>query len=81
MAALDDVGWAWFSVPVMGSISQRSLFSLGGGPDASSVACVGQLFFARRIYIIGHNAYVPALVVTVCNLFRIFFALMFFRSP
>ncbi|KAJ7118965.1 hypothetical protein C8R44DRAFT_789757 [Mycena epipterygia] len=49
MAALDDVGWAWFSVPVMGSI----------------IACVGQLFFAWRIHIISHNAYVPALIVIV----------------
>ncbi|KAJ7084819.1 hypothetical protein B0H15DRAFT_847710 [Mycena belliarum] len=49
MEALDDVGWAWFSVPVMGSI----------------VACVGQLFYARRIYIIGHNLYICGLIIIV----------------
>jgi hypothetical protein len=29
MDALDNVGWAWFSVPVMGSISESFHFLLG----------------------------------------------------
>lgn len=49
MDALDDVGWAWFSVPVMGSI----------------IASVGQLFYARRLYILSRNAYISLLVIFV----------------
>ncbi|KAJ7118657.1 hypothetical protein C8R43DRAFT_1077207 [Mycena crocata] len=49
MDALDDVGWAWFSVPVLGSVN----------------ACVGQLFFAWRIYIISHNIYLSGLVISI----------------
>ncbi|KAF7298403.1 hypothetical protein MKEN_01365000 [Mycena kentingensis (nom. inval.)] len=48
LAALDEVGLAWFSVPILGT----------------SIACVGQLFFAWRIYIISNGAwYVPAVLV------------------
>ncbi|KAJ7700835.1 hypothetical protein B0H17DRAFT_1046778 [Mycena rosella] len=47
--ALDDVGWAWFSVPVMGS----------------TVSAVGQLFYAWRIYVIGRNPFIPVLVSLV----------------
>ncbi|KAJ7221609.1 hypothetical protein GGX14DRAFT_430425, partial [Mycena pura] len=47
MEVLDDVGWAWFSVPVMGSV----------------VAFVGQMFFAYRIYKIARSKYVPVLVL------------------
>lgn len=47
--ALDDVGWAWFSTPVMGSI----------------IASVGQLFYARRLHILGRNTYVPGLIILV----------------
>ncbi|KAJ7118907.1 hypothetical protein C8R44DRAFT_854007 [Mycena epipterygia] len=47
---LDEVGWAWFSVPVLGSI----------------IACAGQMFFAWRIYIIANNsACIPAVIATV----------------
>ncbi|KAJ7118680.1 hypothetical protein C8R43DRAFT_901231, partial [Mycena crocata] len=50
MDVLDNVGWAWFSVPIMGSV----------------IACVGQVFFAWRIYIIGcRNAYVSRLFVAL----------------
>ncbi|KAJ7135839.1 hypothetical protein C8R44DRAFT_769144 [Mycena epipterygia] len=49
MAVLDEVGWAWFSVPIIGSIS----------------AAVGQSFFAWRIYIIGHNKYIPAVILAL----------------
>ncbi|KAJ6606192.1 hypothetical protein DFH09DRAFT_1299468 [Mycena vulgaris] len=52
MEALDDVGWAWFSVPVMGAV----------------VACVGQLFFARRILIFSHNKYVTVLIIILAIL-------------
>ncbi|KAJ7118964.1 hypothetical protein C8R44DRAFT_737819 [Mycena epipterygia] len=44
---LDQIGWAWFSVPIVGSIS----------------ACIGQTFFAWRIYIIGQTLYLPVLIV------------------
>ncbi|KAJ7215940.1 hypothetical protein GGX14DRAFT_442520 [Mycena pura] len=44
--ALDEVGWAWLSVPVLGS----------------TVACAGQLFFAWRIKIIGESPYIPAVI-------------------
>ncbi|KAJ6571313.1 hypothetical protein B0H19DRAFT_1129713 [Mycena capillaripes] len=49
MDALDDVGWAWLSVPVVGSI----------------IACVCQTFFGWRIYSIGRNPFVFALVIIV----------------
>ncbi|KAJ7684410.1 hypothetical protein DFH06DRAFT_6363 [Mycena polygramma] len=52
MDALDDVGWAWFSVPVLGSI----------------IACICQTFFGWRIYIIGHNPFVFALIVSAIQL-------------
>ncbi|KAJ7499282.1 hypothetical protein FB451DRAFT_1384989 [Mycena latifolia] len=53
MDILDEVGWAWFSVPIIGSIS----------------AAVGQGFFARRIYILGQkNLYVPALIIALTAL-------------
>ncbi|KAJ6606011.1 hypothetical protein DFH09DRAFT_244 [Mycena vulgaris] len=53
-AVLDDVGWAWLSVPIIGSIS----------------AFIGQAFFAWRIYVIGQTLYIPALiiVITTCQL-------------
>ncbi|KAF7294629.1 hypothetical protein MIND_00999500 [Mycena indigotica] len=46
MEALDRVGWAWFSTPVL-------------GPFISSI---GQGFFAYRIYLIGQSVYLPILV-------------------
>ncbi|KAJ7932659.1 hypothetical protein B0H13DRAFT_2307341 [Mycena leptocephala] len=49
MDALDNVGWAWFSVPVMGSI----------------ISAVCQTFFGWRIYIIGKNPFVFALVIII----------------
>ncbi|KAJ7162808.1 hypothetical protein C8R46DRAFT_1280829 [Mycena filopes] len=47
--ALDEVRLAWFSVPIVGSI----------------VACVGQMFFAWRISIIGNNWYIPSLIAAI----------------
>ncbi|KAJ7226425.1 hypothetical protein C8J57DRAFT_1731019 [Mycena rebaudengoi] len=44
--ALDRVGWAWFSTPVIGSI----------------VAAVGQNFFAYRIYILSSKWWIPGLI-------------------
>ncbi|KAJ6546800.1 hypothetical protein B0H19DRAFT_1162534 [Mycena capillaripes] len=49
MDAVDSVGWAWFSVPVMGSI----------------IACVCQTFYGWRIYVIGHNPFVFALITLI----------------
>ncbi|KAF7349381.1 hypothetical protein MSAN_01727900 [Mycena sanguinolenta] len=46
---LNDVGLAWFSVPVLGSL----------------IASVGQIFFAWRIYIIAKSLYVPILITQV----------------
>ncbi|KAF7349359.1 hypothetical protein MSAN_01725700 [Mycena sanguinolenta] len=46
---LEDIGWAWFSVPILGSL----------------IASVGQIFFAWRIYIIAKSAYVPILITLV----------------
>ncbi|KAJ6606304.1 hypothetical protein DFH09DRAFT_1119776 [Mycena vulgaris] len=46
---LDDVGWAWLSVPILGS----------------TIAAVGQLFFAWRIWIIGKNLWVPGVITAV----------------
>ncbi|KAJ7063676.1 hypothetical protein C8F01DRAFT_1133909 [Mycena amicta] len=43
---LDDVGWSWFSVPIIGS----------------TIACAGQLFFAWRIYIIGRSLVMPVII-------------------
>ncbi|KAF8198754.1 hypothetical protein K438DRAFT_1759406 [Mycena galopus ATCC 62051] len=44
---LDQVHWARLSVPILGS----------------TVACVGQLFFAWRISVIGNTWYMPSLIV------------------
>ncbi|KAF7353817.1 hypothetical protein MVEN_01067300 [Mycena venus] len=49
MNTLDDVGWAWFSVPVMGAI----------------IAFVCQSFYGWRIYIIGQSPFFFALVLLV----------------
>ncbi|KAJ7088150.1 hypothetical protein C8R44DRAFT_444952 [Mycena epipterygia] len=47
---LDEVGWAWFSVPILGSI----------------IASAGQMFFAWRIYIIGNKSvFIPIVIATV----------------
>ncbi|KAJ7478299.1 hypothetical protein FB451DRAFT_1452640 [Mycena latifolia] len=48
-AVLDEVGWAWFSVPALGS----------------TIACAGQIFFAWRIYIIAESLVVPAMIAAV----------------
>ncbi|KAF8128803.1 hypothetical protein K438DRAFT_1888211 [Mycena galopus ATCC 62051] len=47
--SLDKVGWVWFSVPIIGS----------------TIASVGQLFFAWRISIIGHTLYIPVLIAAI----------------
>ncbi|KAJ7854748.1 hypothetical protein B0H14DRAFT_3649431 [Mycena olivaceomarginata] len=47
--ALDQVRWAWFSVPILGSM----------------IACCGQMFFAWRIWIIGRAWYTPALIAVI----------------
>ncbi|KAJ7895346.1 hypothetical protein B0H13DRAFT_2338944 [Mycena leptocephala] len=49
LQALELVGWAWFSVPVMGS----------------TIGCIGQLFFAWRIAIFGKSWYIPAVIAAV----------------
>ncbi|KAJ6493041.1 hypothetical protein C8R45DRAFT_1135949 [Mycena sanguinolenta] len=46
---LNEVGWAWFSVPILGSI----------------IASVGQIFFAWRISVIGKSLHVPILIALV----------------
>ncbi|KAF7349378.1 hypothetical protein MSAN_01727600 [Mycena sanguinolenta] len=46
---LNEVGWAWFSVPILGSI----------------IASVGQIFFAWRIHIIAKSLYVPILIALI----------------
>ncbi|KAF7349357.1 hypothetical protein MSAN_01725500 [Mycena sanguinolenta] len=43
---LNDIGWAWFSAPIMGSF----------------IASVNQMFFAWRIYIIAQTLYVPIII-------------------
>ncbi|KAJ7290257.1 hypothetical protein C8J57DRAFT_1275538 [Mycena rebaudengoi] len=42
----DDVGWAWFSVPVVGS----------------TIATVCQNFFAYRIYILSSKIWIPGII-------------------
>ncbi|KAJ7771465.1 hypothetical protein B0H16DRAFT_1513636 [Mycena metata] len=49
---LESVGWSWFSVPVMGS----------------AIASVGQMFFARRIYVLADNFFIPGLITTITAL-------------
>ncbi|KAJ6577851.1 hypothetical protein B0H19DRAFT_1370916 [Mycena capillaripes] len=48
---LELVGWAWFSTPIAGS----------------TIACVGQLFFAWRIFVLSDKLYIPALVAVVTH--------------
>ncbi|KAJ7891324.1 hypothetical protein B0H14DRAFT_3428633 [Mycena olivaceomarginata] len=47
--ALDDVGWAWFSVPVMGAI----------------ISFVCQTFYGWRIYVIGHSPFMTFMFVLI----------------
>ncbi|KAJ7752619.1 hypothetical protein B0H16DRAFT_1545969 [Mycena metata] len=47
--ALDLVGWAFFSVPILGSF----------------IAAIGQIFFAWRISIIGQTWFMPALITAI----------------
>ncbi|KAJ6567059.1 hypothetical protein B0H19DRAFT_1374383 [Mycena capillaripes] len=49
MDILNEVGWAWFSTPIMGSI----------------IAAIGQGYFGWRIHILSHNLYVPALIAAI----------------
>ncbi|KAJ7765626.1 hypothetical protein B0H16DRAFT_1523691 [Mycena metata] len=46
---VDQVGWAFFSVPIIGSIS----------------AGIGQCYFAYRIYILSHKLYAPASILSL----------------
>jgi hypothetical protein len=46
---LDKVGWAWFSVPVLGS----------------AIAAAGQMFFAWRIYIISNKGLLAPCVIAI----------------
>ncbi|KAJ7088145.1 hypothetical protein C8R44DRAFT_751976 [Mycena epipterygia] len=47
---LDEVGWAWFSVPILGS----------------TIASAGQMFFAWRIYIISNKSvFIPTVIAIV----------------
>ncbi|KAF7327271.1 hypothetical protein MKEN_00304600 [Mycena kentingensis (nom. inval.)] len=53
--ALDKVGWAWLSVPVLGGL----------------LGCVGQLFFAWRIHIIGgRRVWVVPVIISAITLFQ-----------
>ncbi|KAJ6493025.1 hypothetical protein C8R45DRAFT_927819 [Mycena sanguinolenta] len=53
---LDEIGWAWFSVPILGSLTTLTV---------EPVASVGQIFFAWRIYIIAKTLYVPILIALI----------------
>ncbi|KAJ7223471.1 hypothetical protein GGX14DRAFT_540268 [Mycena pura] len=53
--SLDQVGWAWFSVPVLGSL----------------IGCVGQAFFAWRIYIISSHALLMPIIIGLITLFQL----------
>ncbi|KAJ7063659.1 hypothetical protein C8F01DRAFT_1133841 [Mycena amicta] len=53
--ALDEVGWAWFSVPVLGSL----------------IACIGQVFFAWRIHVIGNGTFFIPLLIGILALFEL----------
>ncbi|KAF7349376.1 hypothetical protein MSAN_01727400 [Mycena sanguinolenta] len=44
-----NIGWQWFSVPILSSL----------------IAVVGQMFFAWRIYIIARTLYVPTIIALV----------------
>ncbi|KAJ3520028.1 hypothetical protein NM688_g9218 [Phlebia brevispora] len=46
---LNTVGWLWFSVPVLGSI----------------ICCIGQLFYAWRIWILSHKSYMTVVIVLI----------------
>jgi hypothetical protein len=69
---LELVGWAWFSVPILGSTSEQfNPFDHGRLElkNKSIVACVGQLFFAWRISIFGNCWYIPGVIAAVfCSL-------------
>ncbi|KAJ7150795.1 hypothetical protein C8R46DRAFT_1008285 [Mycena filopes] len=52
--SLDEVLWAWFSVPILGS----------------TIASVGQLFFAWRISIISGGTWIMPAVIAVITVFQ-----------
>ncbi|KAJ7253315.1 hypothetical protein B0H12DRAFT_1051085 [Mycena haematopus] len=63
--ALDDVGWAWFSAPVMGSISEFLIYLWPYRDDMSLVAFVCQVFYGWRIYNIGKSRLSSASFATI----------------
>jgi hypothetical protein len=67
LQALELVGWAWFSVPIMGSTSENSIAATLTKLIIirTAVGCVGQLFFAWRIAIFGKSWYIPAVIAVV----------------
>ncbi|KAJ7891243.1 hypothetical protein B0H14DRAFT_3126352 [Mycena olivaceomarginata] len=46
---LDEVGWSWFSVPIIGA----------------TIACAGQIFFAWRIYILSRSLVIPSVIAVL----------------
>ncbi|KAK7038425.1 hypothetical protein R3P38DRAFT_2905899 [Favolaschia claudopus] len=53
-SGLDQVRWAWFSVPILGS----------------TIACAGQLFFAWRLSVISGGVWYMPAVITVITVFQ-----------
>lgn len=80
MADLDAVGWLWFSVPVLGSVSTWSGLSCGISVlqlfmlIVLAVCCIGQLFYAWRIWILSHRLWITAVIflVSCLSVFSIF---------
>lgn len=70
---LDQVGWVWFSIPVMSSISKTHFLSgyftvLIGYVFVLTVSFTVQMFFAWRIRILSRKNWIPLaiLIVSLC---------------
>lgn len=68
MRDLDEVGWLWFSVPVLGSVGEFDRprrITIHIVTRTSSVSCLAQSFYAWRVWVLSGRWYISAIIVTV----------------
>ena len=67
MSELDSVGWLWFSVPVLGALSMscKPLLIEAVTLIDRIVCCIGQMFYAWRIWILGRQPVIVTAIITV----------------
>ncbi len=55
----------WFAVPIMSGIGTRSIFYPFSITYQGTVACVGQVFYGYRIFILSKSQIAPIFVTCV----------------